>query len=50
MWVESICNDEAVIQKNIKLTKLGNPDYMNKSAEEATNDFIGRIQNYKNTY
>jgi len=39
-WVESICNDEDVILRNIQLTKLNNPDYEGKSPEEATNDFI----------
>ena len=28
---------------NIKLTKLNNPDYINKSPEDATHDFVGRI-------
>jgi hypothetical protein len=32
--VESICNDEDVIQENIKLTKLSNPDYANITPEE----------------
>lgn len=27
LWIESICNDSKVIQNNIKLTKLSNPDY-----------------------
>lgn len=49
-WVESICNDEDVIQRNIKLTKLNNPDYANKNPEEATSDFIERIEQYKKVY
>lgn len=45
-WIESICNDQDVIERNIRLTKLNNPDYKDKEPEVATNDFLNRIQMY----
>jgi len=33
MWVESICNDESIIENNIKLTKLSSPDYKQTDPE-----------------
>ncbi|CAK65701.1 unnamed protein product (macronuclear) [Paramecium tetraurelia] len=49
-WVESICNDEDVILRNIQLTKLNNPDYVGKSSDEATQDFQQRIEQYTKVY
>lgn len=28
VWIESICNDEALLEANIKNTKLSSPDYV----------------------
>ena len=28
IWVESICDDEKVVENNIKSAKLNNPDYI----------------------
>ena len=50
IWIESICDDEDVIERNIKLTKLNNPDYINIPSEQATSDFKARIEKYKTTY
>ncbi len=36
MWVESICNDEGIIENNIKLTKLSSPDYKESDPEAVT--------------
>jgi 6-phosphofructo-2-kinase/fructose-2,6-biphosphatase 2/6-phosphofructo-2-kinase/fructose-2,6-biphosphatase 4 len=50
MWVESICNDEAVIEQNIRLTKLHSPDYMGVDQDQAAIDFKKRIEKYRATY
>lgn len=49
-WVESICTNAEVIERNIKLTKLDNPDFANMSPEEATKDFLRRIEMYQQSY
>ena len=36
IFLESICDDKKVVEDNIIRTKLNNPDYINKSANEAT--------------
>jgi len=33
MWVESICNDESIIENNIRMTKLSSPDYKDTDPE-----------------
>ncbi|CAK70097.1 unnamed protein product (macronuclear) [Paramecium tetraurelia] len=50
LWIESICNDSKVIQNNIRLTKINNPDYCNVNSDEATIDFLNRIKMYEQIY
>ncbi|CAD8177796.1 unnamed protein product [Paramecium pentaurelia] len=50
LWIESICDDADVIQNNIRLTKLNNPDYVSMNPEDATKDFLGRIKMYEEVY
>ncbi|KAG9483838.1 hypothetical protein GDO78_009649 [Eleutherodactylus coqui] len=49
-FVESVCIDPKVIAENIVQVKLGSPDYLNCTSEEATEDFMKRIECYKNSY
>ncbi|XP_075039133.1 6-phosphofructo-2-kinase/fructose-2,6-bisphosphatase 4 isoform X1 [Mixophyes fleayi] len=49
-FVESVCVDPDVIAENIVQVKLGSPDYLNCSSEEATEDFMKRIDCYRNSY
>ncbi|MEE6502768.1 hypothetical protein FKM82_004631, partial [Ascaphus truei] len=49
-FVESVCVDPDVIAANIVQVKLGSPDYVDCSSEEATDDFMKRIDCYKNSY
>lgn len=49
LFVESICSDSRIIEKNIRL-KLSGPDYKNSDKEVALNDFIGRMRNYEKVY
>jgi 6-phosphofructo-2-kinase/fructose-2,6-biphosphatase 2/6-phosphofructo-2-kinase/fructose-2,6-biphosphatase 4 len=50
MWIESICNDEKIIETNIRMTKLSSPDYKDVDPEIATMDFRQRIDQYKKKY
>ncbi|KAG0165825.1 Fructose-2,6-bisphosphatase [Apophysomyces sp. BC1034] len=49
-FIESICQDEAVIMANIKDVKLSSPDYTNVDPDEAATDFRARIDHYKDQY
>ncbi|XP_033269053.1 6-phosphofructo-2-kinase/fructose-2,6-bisphosphatase 4 isoform X2 [Orcinus orca] len=49
-FVESICVDPEVIAANIVQVKLGSPDYVNHDSDEATEDFMRRIECYENSY
>ncbi|XP_019402984.1 PREDICTED: 6-phosphofructo-2-kinase/fructose-2,6-bisphosphatase 4 isoform X4 [Crocodylus porosus] len=49
-FVESVCVDPEVIAANIVQVKLGSPDYIDCSNDEATEDFMKRIECYKNSY
>uniref|UniRef100_A0A8C9FJR8 6-phosphofructo-2-kinase/fructose-2,6-biphosphatase 1 n=1 Tax=Pavo cristatus TaxID=9049 RepID=A0A8C9FJR8_PAVCR len=50
LFVESICDDPAIIEENIKQVKLSSPDYKGCTPEEAVADFLQRIECYKTTY
>ncbi|XP_063071049.1 6-phosphofructo-2-kinase/fructose-2,6-bisphosphatase 4-like isoform X4 [Engraulis encrasicolus] len=49
-FVESVCEDPAVIAENIVQVKLGSPDYTHCDTDEAVNDFMKRIKCYENSY
>mmetsp|Transcript_25591 Transcript_25591/g.52062 ORF Transcript_25591/g.52062 Transcript_25591/m.52062 type:complete len:494 (+) Transcript_25591:220-1701(+) len=50
IFVESVCDDEAIIEHNIKETKLHSPDYEGKDQAEAVKDFKQRIERYAANY
>lgn len=50
VFVESVCKDEAVIEANIRQTKLHMPDYAGVDADEAARDFRARIAHYERRY
>ncbi|XP_014749517.1 PREDICTED: 6-phosphofructo-2-kinase/fructose-2,6-bisphosphatase-like [Sturnus vulgaris] len=50
LFVESICDDPAIIEENIKQVKLSSPDYKGRAQDEAVADFLKRIECYKATY
>ncbi|KAF9976893.1 Fructose-2,6-bisphosphatase, partial [Modicella reniformis] len=50
MFIESICEDEALILHNIMSVKLSSPDYKNMDPEQAVEDFKARIFHYKEAY
>lgn len=50
VFIESICNDPAVIDANVRETKLSMPDYAGVDPEEAVRDFRARIAHYERVY
>lgn len=50
VFIESICNDPAVIASNVRQTKLLSPDYAGVDADAAVADFRARIANYERAY
>lgn len=50
-FIESVCNDEAIIAENIRQVKVFSPDYVTTTnKEEAIEDFKHRIKNYEKQY
>ncbi|XP_062522760.1 6-phosphofructo-2-kinase/fructose-2,6-bisphosphatase-like [Corticium candelabrum] len=50
MFVESICEDAAIIEQNIKDVKVNSPDYKDLNSEVAIDDFQQRIEHYREAY
>ena len=50
VFVETIGDDPAVIDRNVRETKLHSPDYAGFAPEEAVSDFRKRIAHYQRVY
>ena len=50
MYVESKCDDEALVMSNILEVKTTSPDYKGQDPEVAAQDFRNRIRNYEKIY
>jgi len=50
IFIESICNDEKIIEQNILNVKVSSPDYCDVPSHEAIADFKKRIQHYERSY
>jgi len=50
IFVESICAEPALIESNIRETKLLSPDYANYNPNDAVQDFRERIKHYERAY
>lgn len=50
IFVESKCDDEALIMANIRDVKTTSPDYAGQDPETAALDFRNRIRNYEMVY
>ena len=50
IFIESVCNDENVINENILSVKLNMPDYKGKDPDAAMDDFKKRIEKYASVY
>jgi len=50
IFVETICGDPAVVDRNVRETKLHSPDYAGIPPERAVDDFLQRIAHYERAY
>lgn len=50
VFIESVCEDQSLIEANIRETKLRSPDYEGVDPEEAARDFRQRIEHYARAY
>lgn len=50
IFMEVICDDDTVLEENIRSVKTSTPDYENVGPEEAIRDFKERRQNYMDVY
>lgn len=50
VFVESVCEDESVVEANIRQTKLHMPDYAGMDPDAAVRDFRARIAHYERAY
>lgn len=49
-FVESICDDPAIVESNIRQVKINSPDYVGMDKEAAVEDFLQRIEHYHDQY
>lgn len=49
-FVESVCDDPQIVEQNIREVKVSSPDYLNMNNETALDDFLQRIDHYKERY
>lgn len=49
-FVESVCDDPAIIESNIRQVKINSPDYVGMDKEAAVDDFLQRIEHYYDQY
>ncbi|KAH8548212.1 6-phosphofructo-2-kinase-domain-containing protein [Umbelopsis sp. PMI_123] len=49
LFLESVCTDKLVLERNMRL-KLSGPDYKDKDPVEALKDFKSRVANYERAY
>jgi broad specificity phosphatase PhoE/predicted kinase len=50
LFVETICDDQAIVDANVRANKLRLPDYAGIDPEAAFRDFRARIAQYEKTY
>uniref|UniRef100_A0A7S3DVU0 6-phosphofructo-2-kinase domain-containing protein n=1 Tax=Entomoneis paludosa TaxID=265537 RepID=A0A7S3DVU0_9STRA len=50
MFVESICDEQELLEENIRTVKLSTPDYREMDPETAVKDFKRRRENYQKVY
>lgn len=50
VFVESVCDDAAIVDANVRLTKARSPDYADVDADTAVRDFVARIHHYEQSY
>lgn len=50
VFIEAVCTDQSVIERNVRKNKLLSPDYEGVDPDEAVRDFLDRISHYERTY
>ncbi len=50
VFIESVCNDQELVDANIRQTKLRSPDYAGVAESEAIADFRARIAHYERAW
>ncbi|HEX7668837.1 MAG TPA: 6-phosphofructo-2-kinase/fructose-2,6-bisphosphatase [Polyangiaceae bacterium] len=50
MFVETLCEDQSIVEANVRGNKLQLPDYAGIDSESAFRDFKARIAQYERTY
>lgn len=50
VMVELVCDDAAVIEKNVRVSKIHGPDYAGRDPDEAVRDFLARLRHYESVY
>jgi broad specificity phosphatase PhoE len=50
VFVETLCSDPQVIDRNVRETKLHSPDYVGVAPDDAVKDFLARIAHYERVY
>jgi broad specificity phosphatase PhoE len=50
LFVESVCEDQSIVDQNVRETKLSSPDYTGVDADDAVRDFRARIAHYERAY
>lgn len=50
LFIESICNDQRIIDATVRETKLHSPDYAGQEPDGAVADFLKRISHYEKVY
>ncbi|EIM89310.1 bifunctional 6-phosphofructo-2-kinase/fructose-2,6-bisphosphate 2-phosphatase [Stereum hirsutum FP-91666 SS1] len=48
--LESLCDDNAIIEQNIRSVKISSPDYRNWDPDRAVQDYYKRIQDHEKHY
>lgn len=43
LFIESTCNDERIIEENVRNVKISSPDYVGWSDQDAVKDYLARI-------
>lgn len=50
VFIETICNDQKIVRRNIHAVGHTSPEYEEKAEDEAEQDFKARIESYKKVY
>ncbi|KXJ20233.1 6-phosphofructo-2-kinase/fructose-2,6-bisphosphatase 1 [Exaiptasia diaphana] len=50
MFIESVVDDPAIVRANVMAVKISSPDYAGVEPEQACEDFLARIEHYKQAY